>query len=51
MDNPKPEAFAPMTKAELANWTKARLVRIVAEEFALVRQRLTVLEQKGARDV
>lgn len=48
MDNSKPEAFAPMTKAELLDWTKARLVRIVSDEFALVRQRLTVLE---GRDV
>lgn len=47
MDN---EAFAPMTKAELLDWTKARLARIVSDEFALVRQRLTILEQKGQRD-
>lgn len=42
--------YAPMTKDELLDWTKDRLVRIVSEEFALVRQRLMILEQKGSRD-
>jgi len=38
-----------MTRDELLEWLRPRLRRIVSDELALVRQRLTILE--GQRDV
>lgn len=47
--NVAPEAWAPMTRDEVVEWLRPRLRRIVSDELALVRQRLTILE--GQNDV